>query len=64
MLLALREKEKPSDLFCYASDWHLTGCPPGRQAAPAFSGNAVNVYTGTARAQAFEPLEAAALVGG
>ena len=29
---------------------------PGRQAAPAFSGNAVNVYTGTARAQAFQPV--------
>lgn len=28
---------------------------PRRQAAPAFSGNAVNVYTGTARAQALEP---------
>lgn len=56
MLLALLEKEKPSDLFCYTSDWHLTGCLPGRQAAPAFSGNAVNVYTGTARAQAFQPV--------
>ena len=52
MLLSVREKEKPSDRFCFTSDWHLTGCLPRRQAAPAFSGNAVNVYTGTARAQA------------
>ncbi|XDA82779.1 hypothetical protein R6Z07F_012691 [Ovis aries] len=55
MLLELREKEKPRGLFCFTSDWHLTGCLPGRQAAPAFSGNAVNVYTGTARAQPLEP---------
>lgn len=55
MLLSLREKEKPSDRFCFTSDWHLTGCLPRRQAAPASSGNAVNVYTGTARAQALEP---------
>lgn len=55
MLLSLREKEKPSDRYCFTSDWHLTGCLPRRQAAPAFSGNAVNVYTGTARAQALGP---------
>lgn len=55
ILLELREKEKPRGLFCFTSDWHLTGCLPGRQAAPAFSGNAVNVYTGTGRAQPLEP---------
>ena len=35
MSLALPEKEKLSDLFLFTSDWHLTGCLPGQQAATA-----------------------------
>lgn len=36
--------------FFLTSHWHRTGCLPGWRAATAFSGNTVNVYTGTDRA--------------